>query len=127
MGTFIDYLSNPFQNIANTPAIILTAATHTLLVNGLIVCNRGERPIRFFLQKARMESPPTGSIFLINQFLIDPYQTVDVVAKIGLQIVLQYSATPNLLIDSLICFTGGKTQKIDCDISYTMLNDLPLS
>lgn len=125
MGIFVDYPSVPFADIANIPTTILTADAHTLLVNGLIVCNKGGQPIRFFLKKAR--TPPSDEIFLINEFPIEPYQTVDVIAKIGLQIFLQYSAAPNPLIsDSLICFTHGYTQKIDCDISYTTLNETPL-
>ena len=127
MGIFVDYTSNPFANVINVPTTILVADTNPLQVNGLIVCNRVGQPIRFFLKKARMQTPPVEPIFLINEFPIGPYETVDVVAKLGLQIFLQYSTTPNPLIsDSLICFTSGYTQIIDCEISYTRLNDLPL-
>lgn len=125
MGIFVDYPSNPFANITNVPTTILIADTNPLQINGLIVCNRVGQPIRFNLKKIRTQTSPV-EIFYVNELPIGPYETVDVVAKIGLQIFLEYSTTPNPLIsDSLICFTNGYTQICDCEISYTRLNDLP--
>jgi hypothetical protein len=127
MGIFVDYPSNPFANITNVPTTILIADTNPLQINGLIVCNRVGQPIRFNLKKIRTQTSPV-EIFYVNELPIGPYETVDVVAKIGLQIFLEYSTTPNPLIsDSLICFTNGYTQICDCEISYTRLNDLPLA
>jgi hypothetical protein len=126
MGIFVDYPSNPFANIINAPTTILVANTNPLQVNGLIVCNRVGQPIRFNLKKIRTQTSPV-EIFYINEFEIKPYETVDVIAKIGLQIFLEYSATPDPSVsDSLVCFTNGYTQICDCEISYTRLNDLPL-
>ena len=126
MGIFVDYPSNPFANIINAPTTILVADTNPLQVNGLIVCNRVGQPIRFNLKKIRTQTSPV-EIFYINEFEIKPYETVDVIAKIGLQIFLEYSATPDPSVsDSLVCFTNGYTQICDCEISYTRLNDLPL-
>jgi hypothetical protein len=126
MGIFVDYPSNPFANIINVPKTILVANTNPLQVNGLIVCNRVGQPIRFNLKKIRTQTSPV-EIFYINEFEIKPYETVDVIAKIGLQIFLEYSATPDPSVsDSLECFTNGYTQICDCEISYTRLNDLPL-
>lgn len=126
MGIFVDYPSNPFPNISDTPTIILTADTNPIQVNGLIVCNRIGRPIRFFLKKLRTQTIPV-EIYYINEFEIKPYETVDVIARLGLQIFLEYSTTPNPSIsDSLECFTNIN-QRCDCEISYTRLNDLPLA
>jgi hypothetical protein len=126
MGIFVDYPSNPFANVINVPTTILVADTNPLQVNGLIVCNRVGQPIRFNLKKIRTQTSPV-EIFYINEFEIKPYETVDVIAKIGLQIFLEYSATPDRSVsDSLVCFTNGYTQICDCEISYTRLNDLPL-
>jgi hypothetical protein len=126
MGIFVDYPSNPFANVINVPTTILVADTNPLQVNGLIVCNRVGQPIRFNLKKIRTQTSPV-EIFYINEFEIKPYETVDVIAKIGLQIFLEYSATPDPSVsDSLVCFTNGYTQICDCEISYTRLNDLPL-
>ena len=127
MGIFVDYPSNPFANITNVPTTILIADTNPLQINGLIVCNRVGQPIRFNLKKIRTQTSPV-EIFYVNELPIEPYETVDVVAKLGLQIFLEYSTTPNpLRSDSLICFTNGYTQICDCEISYTRLNDLPLA
>jgi len=126
MGIFVDYPSNPFANVINVPTTILVVDTNPLQVNGLIVCNRVGQPIRFNLKKIRTQTSPV-EIFYINEFEIKPYETVDVIAKIGLQIFLEYSATPDPSVsDSLVCFTNGYTQICDCEISYTRLNDLPL-
>jgi len=126
MGIFVDYPSDPFANVINVPTNILIADTNPLQVNGLIVCNRTGQPIRFNLKKIRTQTSPV-EIFYINEFEIKPYETVDVIAKIGLQIFLEYSTTPNPSVsDSLVCFTNGYTQICDCEISYTRLNDLPL-
>lgn len=126
MGIFVDYPSNPFANIINVPTTILVADTNPLQVNGLIVCNRVGRPIRFNLKKIRTQTSPV-EIFYINEFEIKPYETVDVIAKLGLEVFLEYTTTPNPSVsDSLVCFTNGYNQFCDCEISYTRLNDLPL-
>jgi len=126
MGIFVDYPSNPFANIIDIPTTILTTDTHPLQVNGLIVCNRVAQTIRFNLKKVRAQLSPV-EIYYINEFEIKAYETVDVVARLGLQIFLRYMTTPNPIIsDSLICFSNGYQQRFDCEISYTRLNDLPL-
>lgn len=128
MGIFVDYNSDPFANVTDTPTTILTTTAHPLIVNGLIVCNRTANPMRFNLRMIRTATPAVDPIFIVNEFLIAPYETVDVVAAKGLEIFLKYSASPNPIIsDSLECFTNGYTQKVDVYISYTVLNDLPLS
>lgn len=124
MGIFVDYPSNPFADISETPTTILVADTHPLIVNGLIVCNKGAQDIRFNLKKLRTQISPI-EIYYINEFEIKAFETVDVIARLGLQIFLEYRANPSV-VDSLVCFTNGYTQILDCEISYTRLNDLPL-
>ena len=124
MDIFVDYPSNPFASVSETPTTILEADAHPLLVNGLIVCNRGVQDIRFNLKKIRTQISPI-EIYYINEFEIKGYETVDVIARLGLQIFLEYRANPSV-VDSLVCFTNGYTQILDCEISYTRLNDLPL-
>ena len=125
MGIFVDYPSSPFAGVSNTPTTILTADTHPLLVNGLIVCNRNSHGIRLNLKKIRTQTSPV-EIYYINEFEIKGYETVDVIARLGLQVFLEYSADPSV-VDSLECFTNGYTQIVDLEISYTQLNDLPLA
>jgi hypothetical protein len=130
MGIFVDYPVNPFSGLKETPTIILATGDdqniHPLQVNSINICNRGNQTIRFNLQRER-----TGDVsittFLINQFEIKAYETVDVIARLGLQIFLEYSVTPNPVInDALVCFSNGYTQIFDCEVNYTRLNDLPL-
>lgn len=123
MGVFINYSSNVFAGVINVPTTIVTANTHVILINSITVCNLGTENIRFNLQKLRTQATPV-TITYVNQFEIQTYSTVDIVAELGIQIYLQYSATPSIS-DSLICFSNGYTQKFDCEVTYTTLNELP--
>lgn len=252
MGIFVDYPTNIFSGIRQTPTVIATADPHVLWVTALIVCNRGAAPVRFNLQKARLQgtflektcyaattanlvsgydngtsgigatlvnsgtlaqftvdgltpaknarilvksqtdpvqngiyvltsqgsgvaqwvlkravdftlpsqinvgdvirvsngttngstlweqqsivtaigtSPITfttvlsNSIFIINELEIKPYTTVDIVDITGV-LQLNYDTQP-FIRDSLICFTNGYTQIIDCEVNYAQLNELP--
>ena len=120
---FIDYLSVLFTGINKTPTTLITTDSHTLVINSLIVCNRGRTPIRFYLKKVRTGSSPT-EIFYINEFEIKAYDTVDIVKEKGLNIFLQYSQTPSVS-DSLVCFSNGLSQKFDCELNYAQLKELP--
>ncbi|CAB4124186.1 hypothetical protein UFOVP51_62 [uncultured Caudovirales phage] len=126
MGVFVDYPSNLFSNLKNVETTILTANTHPIQVTGLIVCNRTSYTILVNLKKVRSQISSI-SVYEINDFEIKAYDTVDIVAAKGLNIYLQYSTTPDPSIsDSLAIFSNGYTQVFDCDISYIILNDLPL-
>lgn len=130
MGIFVDYPVNPFSGLASTPTTILTTGSglnlHPLQVNSITICNRGAQDIRFNLKRERTGDAPVTT-FIINQFEIKAYETVDVIERLGLQIFLEYSIAPNPVIaDSLICFSNGYTQVFDCEVNYTRLNDLPL-
>ena len=48
---FIDYKTNLFANLANTPQTILSATSNVLVVNNIIVCNRTGQNIRFNFKK----------------------------------------------------------------------------
>lgn len=127
MGVFVDYLSSPFADVSETPTTILEASAHSLLVNGLIVCNTGAQDIVFGLRKLRTQALPI-EISYVNRFTIKAYETVDIISRIGLQVILEYSTaeTPNI-VDSLICFSDGYSQIFDCEISYTKLNETPIT
>ncbi len=130
MGIFIDYPVNPFSGLTSTPTTILTTGSglnlHPLQVNSITICNRGAQDIRFNLKRERT-GDTVVTTFIINQFEIKAYETVDVMERLGLQIFLEYSIAPNPVInDSLICFSNGYTQIFDCEVNYTRLNDLPL-
>jgi len=123
MGVYVDYLSSPFANLSTTPNTILSATNHTLFVNGITVCNRSAAVMRFNLQKIRFQTPlPSITIYYINEFEIAAYDSVDVIASLGLQIFLEYDNIINPY-DSLVCFSSGYTQVFDCEVSYTKLNE----
>ncbi len=125
MGVFVDYPSSPFSNLKNVETTILTANAHPLLVSSIIVCNRTPSTILINLKKIRSQVSPV-TIYTINEFKIEAYDTVDIVATKGLNINLEYSTTPDPIIsDSLVIFSNGYSQIFDCDISYIQLNTLP--
>jgi hypothetical protein len=133
MGIFVDYPVNPFSGLTNTPVTILATGSganlHPLQVNSITVCNIGTQDIRFNLKRSRTGDTNIET-FIIKQFEIKAYETVDVLARLGLQIFLEYIPgifpDPPLLVDSLICYSNGYTQIFDCEVNYTRLNDLPL-
>ncbi len=58
MGIFVNYPSNIFSGISpdkTAPQTIVSADTNVLWVTNILVCNRTAAPIRFFLQKARIQ------------------------------------------------------------------------
>lgn len=79
----------------------------------------GTSPITFIPE-------PTTSIFKLNEFLIKPYETIDIIKEKTGVITLEYSVKP-FVSDSLICFSNGYTQKFDCDVVYAQLNELPMT
>ena len=121
---FVDYLSNPFANLSNIATEIIAATSNVIQVNSLIVCNRGAQDIRFNLQKVRVAAIPT-QIFYVNEFIIKGYNSIDVLKELGLNIFLEYSVIPSVS-DSLVCFSGGYSQKFDCEVTYTRLNETPI-
>lgn len=127
MGVFVDYTSNLFASVDNTPTTLLETGLnsnpHILVVNGLIVCNLGGQTIRFNLQKTRDQSTPV-TISYIKNYEIKANQTVDLVKDLGIEIFLTYSVLPSIT-ESLSCFSGATIQKFDCEISYTRLNETP--
>ena len=125
MGVFVDYPSGPFSTLKDVETTILTANTHPIQVSGIIVCNRTSSAILVNLKKIRSQTSPV-TIYTINEFRIEAYDTVDIVAIKGLKINLEYSTTPNPISDRLVIYSNGYSQIFDCDISYMRLNDLPI-
>ena len=129
MGIFLDYPVNPFSGLKDTPTTILATGSgsnlHTLTVNSITLCNRGTQNIRINLKRNRTGATVVSN-FLVNQFEMAAYETVELVAKFGLQIFLEYNTSPSI-IDSLICFSNGYTQIFDCEVNYSRLNELPMT
>jgi len=141
VSIFVDYLSNPFSNLSNTPQIIITTSTNSLWVQSLIVTNLGEEDIRVNLKFMRTtthlsDPPSTIEIFLAKNFLVPSYKTisnqkelvlyntVDLVKVLGIPMNLQYTSE---ITESLTIYSNGYTQIFDCSVIYSRLNELPMS
>jgi len=141
VSIFVDYLSNPFSNLSNTPQTIITTSTNSLWVQSLIITNTGEEDIRinfkFVRTTTHLSDPPSIiEIFLAKNFLVPSYKTissqkelvlyntVDLVKVLGIPMNLQY--TPEIT-ESLIMYSNGYTQIFDCSVIYSRLNELPMS
>lgn len=138
MSIFVDYLSNPFNHLSNTPQIIVMTSTNSLWVQSLIVTNIGEEDIRVNLKFVRNVTDPLENveIFLAKNFLIPSYKsissqtepmlfnTVDLVKVLGIPMNLQYTSN---ITESLAIYSNGYTQIFDCCVIYSRLNELPLS
>ena len=120
---FVDYQTNLFANLANTPQTILSTTSNVLVVNNIIVCNRTGQSLRFNLKKLRTQDTPV-EIFHLNELEITPYKTIDAIEELGLNIFLTFQETPSIS-DSLVCFSNGKSQQFDCEVNYTALKELP--
>lgn len=129
MGLFLDYTSNLFAGLNKTPTTILQTGTslipHVIVVNGINICNLTAQPIRFNLQKERTTTASTD-IFYIKNLEIAASGSIDVIKQFGLQIYLYYTQTP-LLTDKLICFSNTVAQTFDCEITYSILNETPIT
>ncbi len=128
MGIFVRYEPLPFANLADTPTTLLSTGLlthpHTLIVNGISLLNTTNQSIRFNLKKNRMQDTPV-SIFRVKEFEIKPYQTIDIVEYLKLQLVLKYAVNPSVT-EELQCFSNSPSQKFDCEITFTVLNETPL-
>lgn len=124
MGVFVDYPSNPFSNLKNVETTILTANTHPITVEGILVTNRTSSTILINLKKVRTQLSPVTN-YMRNNYKIEPYESKDIIGDLGYTINLEYQDIPSIS-DSLVIFSNGYNQIFDCDISYIRLNDLPL-
>jgi len=135
MGIFLDYLSNPFSNLDDTPTTIVETTQNNICVQSIIITNLGTKDIRVNLKFIRSSSSP-ADIFLIKDFLIPHsnntiiynnqvlFNTMDLIKIPGLTVNLQYDAT---ISESLQVFSSGYTQIFDCSVVYAELNDLPVA
>jgi len=138
MGIFVNYLSNPFTRLSdNNSQIIIQTTTNTLWIQSLIITNTSEDDIRINLKFIRhVNNVLSTEMFLSYKFLIPSYKnskqynnrvlfnTVDLVDILGIKKNLEYSST---ITESLVCYSNGVQQIFDCDVSYALLNELPMT
>jgi len=137
MGAFINYLSNPFTGLKNIPQVVIKTTTNSLWIQSLMITNTSQDDIRINLQFTRtVNGVITLQSFLAYNFLIPSYKnpreyknttlfnTLDLVDVLGIKKNLEYTSTLN---ESLIIYSNGLTQIFDCDVSYALLNELPMN
>lgn len=128
MGVFVNYSSNSFANLNNIPTIILATDNvnipHTVIVNGIMICNKGNQTIRIYLRK--QISGVVDPIFYAYEVELKAYETLDLATKLGVQIFLDFTSSP-LVTNQLVCYSNNAIQKFDCEITYTVLNETPLT
>lgn len=129
MGVFVNYEPLPFADLANTPTTLLSTDSinypHTIIIDSLTVTNLINQTIRFNLKKNREQTNPI-SIYRIKEFEIKPYQTIDILNYLGLQLMLYYSVTPSIT-ENIVCFSNSPAQKFDCEITFSVLNETPIT
>ena len=136
MGIFVNYLSNPFTGLKNIPQTIIETGTNSLWVQSLIITNTSADDIRINLEFIRYVNGVINTKnFLAYNFLIPSYKnpreyknttlfnTVDLVDVLGIKKNLEYTST---ITESLVCYSNGTQQIFDCDVSYALLNELPM-
>lgn len=158
MGIFTTYTSNLFNALENSQGQLIAGTgifndptpeiNNVVIVNSIRICNIGDQTIRINLRKVKNQNtPPSGvQINMINQFEIQPYETVDLINHINYNvrrtetspslssaqspIVLSYEFDEELelpnISEGLFCYTNGVIQKFDCEVTYTILNETPM-
>lgn len=129
MGIFVENLNKPFAGLNNVPTTLLETGAmidpHTLIVNSILVTNKGTDVIRFSLQQVTTGDNPS-TVLLANLEPIPSRGTINIVGEICSHISLTYTTTPDVS-ESLVGFSNGIVQLYDCVVTYTRLNETPLN
>lgn len=133
MGAFIAPLRLPFSNLGNSPTTLLTANAHPLVVQSIIINNRGLEQIRVNLS---VNTTQVGkpNIELFTNFIVPPsneplqYKAttvsnpVDLLTILGSSILLMYDTG---ISDNITIYSSAAPQKFNCYITYESLTQLP--
>lgn len=104
-----------FSELGAVRAEILKASGHSITLNSIIVCNTNSSAIRLNLQKISLDT----TIYYIKNFEIKAGDTINLIKKFDLDIMLYY-AEVEALEESLVSFTSSPaTLKYDCEVNYT--------
>lgn len=125
MGVFVTPIPMGISGITDKPVVLLSATTYTLVINSLILCNLSTNSIRVNLRRTYTPSSsnPTTVTYLVKNLEI-PINAIDKEQKGSLDIV-KYLGRELFLAptDTIICYTGGINQIVDCSLDYMILND----
>ena len=112
---FISYQTLLYEGLAELATPILSPEK-TCFLNGVNICNLTNSNIRINLKIVRLLSNPIKENYIIKNVLIQPNESKNLVSLGNLEIFLEDG-------DSLMCFSNGYSEKFDCTICYTVLNE----
>lgn len=114
-----------FVKVDHIPTTILTADA-VIKVEQLLICNPGDKPIKFNLKMVR-EQPLPIEVLYINEFIVQPYKAFYLMNEHqSVHTVFQnYGIIGEMVLqsgDSLVCFTSAHPQKCEIDIGYSTVD-----
>lgn len=133
MGIFATPQTDQFRDLSNDPSVILTASEHTIQINNILVSNISNGNIQFNLGRriAPLTGDPISTQIITNRLIPSPTtrNSARDQSEISLGDYFPYflGNNPEGSTDTLSCWSNGKGQKFDLQISYTILNETPFN
>ena len=112
---FVSYKSLLYEKLADQKTVLLSAEK-SIFLNAVNICNISDINIRLNLQIVRLLEDPIKESFLVQNVIIQPNESKNLMHLGNLEVYLQDG-------DSILCFSDGYGQLFDCTICYTELNE----
>ena len=111
---FINPIRLLFNNLSDSKTALFTSEGN-VVIKSIRCCNKSGRNIRLSLQVIALLENPIQEAFIIQNLLILPNQTTDLLGIIygGASEVVEHRLLNG---DSLICYSDGYDDKFDCII-----------
>ena len=112
---FINPIKLLFNNLSDSKTALFTSEGN-VVIKSIRCCNKSGRNIRLSLQVIALLENPIQEAFIIQNLLILPNQTTDLLGIIygGASEVVEHRLLNG---DSLICYSDGYDDKFDCIIT----------
>lgn len=112
---FINPIRLLFNNLSDSKTALFTSEGN-VVIKSIRCCNKSGRNIRLNLQVIALLENPIQEAFIIQNLLILPNQTTDLLGIVygGASEVVEHRLLNG---DSLICYSDGYDDKFDCIIT----------
>lgn len=112
---FIKPIRLLFNNLSDSKTALFTSEGN-VVIKSIRCCNKSGRNIRLSLQVIALLENPIQEAFIIQNLLILPNQTTDLLGIVygGASEVVEHRLLNG---DSLICYSDGYDDKFDCIIT----------
>lgn len=112
---FINPIRLLFNNLSDSKTALFTSEGN-VVIKSIRCCNKSGRNIRLSLQVIALLENPIQEAFIIQNLLILPNQTTDLLGIVygGASEVVEHRLLNG---DSLICYSDGYDDKFDCIIT----------